>query len=104
MEKEPNKEKYITKIDVFNILKEKGNGPEFIAAVTEWTIQTEKLVKSSKDAIVLNIERVDFYVAIGDIDQSLLTLDEALLQAEQENQEDLKIGILKKIEKVKKLI
>ncbi len=73
-----------------------------LALMKEWTIAQEKKVKTSRDTIVLNVDRATLYVLVGDIDEALNCLDEALYQAEQEKEEQLASEIFAKIQELQK--
>jgi hypothetical protein len=74
----------ITKEDVLAALQ--GNSPHAMDLVCAWTEQQEKLVATSRDAIILNISRADLYVAAGDREGAIDCLNDALYQARQEGE------------------
>lgn len=82
----------ITKAQVWEALRTKGlEAPGVRELVEQWTIQQEQLVAkgTSRDAIILNINRADLYIAVGDKTGALECLEDARRQAFQENESEL---------------
>ncbi len=69
--------------------------------ILKWTEQKEKEVVTSRDAILLNIERTDLYLAGGDTEGAIENLEDALTQADQENEIELQDQIITKIKEIK---
>lgn len=94
----------IKKTDVIESIKSKGvSNPETISMITAWTLQEEARVareNTSRATIVFNIERADLYVAAGDIQGALECLEDARLQAHNENETDLYQQILTKMDEI----
>ena len=101
---ENNQEK-IEKEKVLEMLRT--NGLEHFETnelVTKWTLQKEAEVKkenTSRAAILLNIDRTDLYIAIGDNEGAIKNLEDALEQADQENEKELQDQIIEKIKALK---
>jgi len=75
--------------------------PETKNLMLKWTKQQEMLVVKenvSRAIIIFNIERSDLYLAIGDKDEALDCLEDARLQAHQENETELYSQIMKKMD------
>ena len=82
----------ITKVQVWEELRARGlEAPGNRGLVEKWTIQQEeKVVRgTSRDAIILNVNRGDLYVAAGDRPGALGCLEDARRQDFQENDDDL---------------
>ena len=99
----PNK---IEKEVVLEMLKMNGFGhPETRELVTEWTKQKETEVEKNENpnraSILFNIERTDLYFVIGDTRGAVECLEDALLQAEKENEVELQEQILEKLKGLK---
>jgi hypothetical protein len=102
MEMPPTEEGNIEKGKVLEMLRTNGfDHPETRELVIKWTEQQEALVVTSRDAIVLNIERTDLYLAAGDKDGAIECLEDALTQADQENEKELQDQIVEKIKQIK---
>ena len=87
---------------IINALKQKGViDIEVRKEIIEWTKQREEQVVTSRDAIILNMERVDFYLATGDINGATECLDDAWTQANKEGEEDLKMKIEERLRNLK---
>ena len=104
MEGLPNQERKIEKSEVIELLKTRGfEDPEVKEFVTQWTLQREALVNQESTAtasITLNMDRADLYVAIGDIEGALEALEDARLQAHQENETELYNQIMAKMDEI----
>lgn len=88
----------IEKDTLLALLKERGiEDKEVESMVLEWTIQREQLVTTPKEAILFNIERSELYIATGDIEGAIDVLNDALLQAHNENEVVLFSEIKKKL-------
>ncbi|MFZ2522113.1 MAG: hypothetical protein WAX44_01215 [Minisyncoccia bacterium] len=77
--------------------------PETMKFVMEWTFQQEELVRrvnTSKATMMFNILRSDVYLAAGDKDEALQCLEEARMQAHQEDEETLYNMIMKKMDEI----
>ena len=82
----------IEKAQVWEALRTKGlEAPGVRELVEQWTIQQEERVAkgTSRDAIILNIDRADLYIAVGDRIGALECLEDARRQAFQENENEL---------------
>jgi hypothetical protein len=103
METLPKQEK-IEKGKILEMLKANGSEhPETKALVIKWTEQQEALVNkenTNRAAIIFNIERSDLYIAAGDIAGALECLEDARLQAHQENETELYDQIMKKMDEM----
>ena len=104
MEKFPYPEKKLEKKTVLEQLQANGlDHAETNEMVMKWTEQQEALVKkenTSKAAIVFNIERSDLYLAAGDKEGALECLEDARMQAHQENEEELYDQIMRKMDEI----
>ncbi|MEQ1500409.1 MAG: hypothetical protein ABL917_03515 [Parcubacteria group bacterium] len=105
MEKAPNNES--REIDIQEVLERlRATGPEdpeTMELVLKWTQYQEELVRrvnTSKATMMFNILRSDVYLAAGDREGALECLEEARLQAHQENEETLYIMIMKKMDEI----
>jgi len=88
----------VEKAKVLEMLRTNGfDHPETRELVIKWTEQQEALVVTSRDTIALNIERTDLYLATGDIKGAKECLEDALTQADQENERELQDQIVEKI-------
>lgn len=88
----------IEKEVVLEMLKINGFGhAETMTKVIEWTKQQEALVTTSREGILLNISRVDLYLAAGDKDGAFECLEDALTQADQEGEIELQDEIINKL-------
>ncbi len=99
-------ENRIEKQEVLNMLREKGlDGPEVRKLVMDWTIQQEALVEkegTSRASIMFNIGRSDLYIATGDINGAIGCLEDALVQAHQENEIELRHEIIERMKEIVK--
>lgn len=97
---ENNQEK-IEKEKVLEMLRTNGfDHPETKELVMRWTEQREAEVEkenTSRAAIVFNIERSDLYIAMEDKQGAVECLEDALTQADQENDTELQNQILEKL-------
>lgn len=104
MEGLPNQERKIKKSEVIELLKTRGlEDQEVKELVTQWTIQREALATEEGTAIasiIFNMDRADLYVAIGDIEGALEALEDARLQAHQENEMELYNQIMIKMDEI----
>jgi len=66
----------------------------------EWTTEQEAAVQTSRDTIVLNINRAKLYELVGDKEGALDCLWEAKYQAEQEDENELHAEIFRKIQEI----
>jgi len=91
----------IEKIEVIRLLKERGlDNPQTRELLMEWTIEQEIEVEIKNNPaaqINFTIDRTEMYLAIGDIEGALDTLDDARRQALQENETDLYNKIMNKM-------
>jgi translation elongation factor EF-1beta len=92
----------IEKQKVLDMLRMNGFGhPETKELVVEWTKQKEAEVEQSenpnRESIIFNIERTDLYIAVGDKEGAIECLEDALTQADQENEVELQNQILEKL-------
>ncbi|QQR82188.1 hypothetical protein IPJ70_02785 [Candidatus Campbellbacteria bacterium] len=103
MEGPPKNEK-VEKKKVLEMLRDRGpQDSETMEAVFQWTQQQEALAVqdgTSRGHILFEIERADLYVAISDIEGALECLDDARLQAQQENFLDLYDQIVRKMNEI----
>lgn len=101
LSKQENGAEKIEKEKVLEMLRTNGfKHSETRDMVIRWTEQQEALVEkenTSRAGIVFNIERADLYTAAGDIDGALDCLEDARLQAHQENEEELYNQIMRKM-------
>lgn len=77
--------------------------PETKALVMQWTLEQEELVRrvnTSKATLMFNILRSDVYLAAGDSDGALECLEEARVQAYQENETTLYSMIMQKMDQI----
>lgn len=97
-----NSQEEVGKEKVLEMLLANGtDDPETRELVIRWTEQQEALVakeNTSRAAIVFNVERADLYVAAGDINEALECLEDARTQAHQENEAELYVQIMKKMD------
>src|ERR1035437_8525305 len=104
MEELPNQERKIEKSEVIELLRTRGfEDPEVKESVTQWTIQREALVTQEGTAtasIIFNMDRADLYLAIEDTEGALETLEDARLQAHQENEMELYNQIMAKMDEI----
>ena len=99
---ETGKEK-IEKEKVLELLRTRGmEDSEAREAVMQWTLEREASVITSRDAIVFNIERADLYRAAGDIQGALECLEDARMQAHQEQEGGLFADIEKKMDELER--
>lgn len=100
---ENNQEK-IEKGKVLEMLRANGfEHPETREMVIKWTEQQEALVEkenTSRAGILFNIDRADLYVAVGDTNGALECLEDARMQAHQENEEEIYNQIMKKMDAI----
>jgi hypothetical protein len=89
MEGIPTPERIPTKEEILAELKEKGLNEETLALVTKWTEAKEAEVKTARDTLLLNVERIDFYKAVGDGDGELECAQEAYENAYREGEFDI---------------
>ncbi|TSC70067.1 MAG: hypothetical protein CEO12_564 [Parcubacteria group bacterium Gr01-1014_46] len=85
----PTGESMPTKEEILNKLKSEGLTEENKAMVIRWTELQEAEVKNSRDAILLNIQRIDFYLAVSDDDGAWECAQQAFENAYREGEEDL---------------
>lgn len=99
---ENNQEK-IKKETVLEILTrtKSFSDPESQGLVTKWIEQRESEVVSSRDAIVLNIERSELFIAIGEIGEAFKNLEDTLEQADSENEIELQDQIIAKLKSLR---
>ena len=101
MESFPNLEKKT----VLEMLKANGfDHPETKELVMKWIEQREREVEienTSRAAIVFNIERTDLYIAMGDREGAIQNLEDALGQADSEDEKELQEEIIAKIKEIK---
>jgi FimV-like protein len=101
---ENNQEK-IEKGKVLEMLRTNGlDHIETKELVMEWTEQKEAEVEkenTSRATIVFNIERSDLYIAMGDKEGATECLEDALAQADQENEKELQDQIIEKLKSLK---
>ncbi len=94
----------IKKTDVIESIKSNGvSSPETLAMIIAWTLQEEVRVSrenTSRAATVFNIERADLYMAAGDTEGALECLEDARVQAHNENETELYQQILTKMDEV----
>ncbi len=106
MEIPPNNIEKIEKEKVLEMLRLNGfEDPKTKEMVIGWTKQREAEVEKSEnpnhESIVFNIERTDLYLAARDKDGAIENLNDALQQAEQENEVELQNQILEKLKDLK---
>jgi len=101
---ESSADKKIEKETVLEILRTKGpEDPETKVLVERWTAQQEDIAtkeNTGRAAITLNIERADLYLAVGDIEGALDCLEDARMQAYQENEKELYDQIMKRMDEL----
>ncbi|MDR3519880.1 MAG: hypothetical protein P4L63_03280 [Candidatus Pacebacteria bacterium] len=98
MEEKPNIERKIKKSEVVELLKARGiDNLEVKKFFMDWTLQRERETDKGtpRDRIIFNVERAEVYLAIGDNEEFLNALDDALRQALQHNEADLYNQIIK---------
>lgn len=78
-----------TKAEVIERLKSEGLTEEAKALVIKWTEIQERGVKTARDGILLNIQRIDFYEAVGDLDGAWQCAQEAFENAYREGENDI---------------
>ena len=102
MEQEPKIEKEL----VLQALREKGLIEETTELVLVWTRQQELLAdqdSTGRKRLEIDLEKQDFYVAAGMIDDALQNLVDLLEQSVAEGHDDLCARIVTKIEEIKTL-
>ena len=82
-------EKIPTKEEILKLLEINGHNPETIAFVTKWTEERERQINTARDGVILNIDRIEFYLAIGDAEGAYECAKDALINAMNEGEEDL---------------
>ncbi len=85
----PTSENIPTKEEVIEKLKAEGLTEGTLALVIRWTELQEREVKTAREGILLNIQRIDFYLAAGDDDGAWECAKEAFENAYREGEEDL---------------
>ena len=105
MEQFPSiEQKKIEKQEVLERLRLTGmENEETMALVLKWRAEREEEVmkeNTPKATIILNIEMADLYVAAGDKDGALESLQDAHYQAIQENETELQERIATKIQEI----
>lgn len=96
MEGVPEPEKIPTKEEILDELKLKGLTNETMDMVAKWTVAREQEVKTARDGLILNIERIDFFLATGDIEGAWEDAQDAYVNAIGEGEEDLIQELLKR--------
>lgn len=99
-----NSQENIKKSEVLDMLRMNGfEHAETRAMVMKWTEQQEVLVtkeNTRRASILFTIERTDLYLAGGDKDGALECLEDARAQAHYENDGELYLQIMKKMDEV----
>lgn len=78
-----------SKSEILEKLKTDGLTSENSELVTKWVEEREKLVKTSRDTVILNIEIIDFYEVVGNDTDTQEAVKQAYENARRENEEDL---------------
>ena len=89
MEKFETPERIPEKLEIIERLKRDGMTTENEKLVTRWVIEREKLVQTPRDTVVLNIEIIDFYEAVGNDADTKEAVKQAYENARRENEDDL---------------
>ncbi|MEK7187330.1 MAG: hypothetical protein AAB691_00600 [Patescibacteria group bacterium] len=113
MEKPPNPERKVEKGEVIAAIRERGLGdPQVRELVSEWTLQQEERIHGAglkgenvvQARIIFDIDRADLYVAAGDREGALAALEDARLQAHQENEMELYAEIMQKMDELESFL
>ena len=89
MEGFPTPESIPTKQEIIGQLKAQGLNPETLALVNRYFEQKEKEVTTARGTVELNIERIDFYFAVGDREGAWDVAKDAYENARREGEENL---------------
>jgi hypothetical protein len=106
MDKEPKSEKIIEKKEVVEMLKTNGfDHPETRELLGKWHLQRKVEIDGSenpgRDEIILNIEISDLYLDAGKTEEAFTNLEEALEQADLQNDIVLQDRIVAKLKAIK---
>ncbi len=96
-------EKLPSKSEILESLRNSGRTAENIELVTRWVSENEKLVKTPRDTVLLNISMLDFYEADGDEVETWEAVKEAYANARRENEDDLVEQLLERYPKLAEL-
>lgn len=91
---------WIKKDEVITLIKEKGLNVETQTLVTNWKIEQEILAfkENTADANILaTIEMTDFYIAAGDTMEAFKNLEDALEQADHQQNEALQNQVIMRL-------
>lgn len=78
----------LEKLRIISILERDGLTDEAKEAYIKWTEEMERISISTVEMIEFNIDRAEFYRALGDEDERVNCLNEVLRQIQQEIQND----------------
>lgn len=89
MEGIPTPENIPTKAEIIAKLEVEGLTEDNVQLVIAWTESQEREVKTARDGILLNIQRIEFYEAAGDAEGAFECAQEAFENAYREGEDDI---------------
>lgn len=96
MEGAPTPEYLPTKAEIVSRLEEEGLTDATKEMVIRWTEVQEKEVRTARDGLLLNIQRVEFYEAAKDLDAAFECAREAYEEAVYQGEFDVVDILIKK--------
>ena len=96
MEEFPTSELVPTKQDIIKRLKSEGLNNKTLDLFTEYLERKEKEVTTAREAVELNIDRIEFYFAVDNAEGAWDVAKEAYENARREGEEDLADKLLER--------
>lgn len=96
MEGFPNQESLPTKAEILARLEVEGMTEETRQLVIKWTEAQEREVKTARDGLLLNVQRIEFYEAVGDPDGAFDCAKEAYEESVYQGEFDVQDMLIKK--------
>lgn len=89
MEKMPSQETLPTKEVIIERIRSEGKTEDVILLIKTWYEAMRKSENSGLDTARTQVELADFYIELGDIEDAVQTLNDAMYMAKQEGDQDL---------------
>lgn len=96
MEGAPNPEYLPTKAEILSRLEVEGLTEETKALIIKWTEVQEREVRTARDGLLLNVQRIEFYEVAGDPEGAFDCAKEAYEEAFFQGEFDVRDMLIKK--------